>query len=77
MNGLTNAQYILYSQAQSTFLRIQAYDANIRTLRLAGNKSLSYYIFGEGEQSLYTMGQRLLIQNDPTNSSNYQSVIKV
>jgi len=77
MNGLTNSQRILYTQAQLTFLRIQEYDKNIRSRRIAGNKTLSYYVFGEGEQSLYNMGQLLLVQNDPVNTVNYQSVVKL
>ena len=77
MKGLTNAQLIMYNKATSTFLRIQAYDANIRSQRLAGNKTLSYYIFQEGEKPLYTMGQFLLIQNDPNNTVNYQEVVKI
>lgn len=77
MKGLTNAQLIMYNQATSTFRRIQAYDADIRTKRIAGNKSLSYYIFQEGEKSLYTMGQFLLNQNDPINAANYQDVVKI
>jgi hypothetical protein len=77
MKGLTNTQLIMYNQAASTFRRIQAYDANIRSQRLAGNKSVSYYTFQEGEKALYTMGQFLLNQNDPNNSPNYQDVVKI
>lgn len=77
MKGLTNTQLILYGQASNTFLRIQEYDAAIRSKRLAGNKKLSYYTFQAGEQALYNMGQFLLIQNDPVNTLLYQSVEKV
>ena len=79
MNGLTNNQVLLYSQAQRTFLRIQAYDAAIRVKRITGNATASYYVFKEGEQSLYNMGQRLLYQNDPVNAANglYNSVVKI
>ena len=77
MTGLTNNQLIKYNQATSTFLRIQAYDTNIRSQRLAGNKTLSYYIFQEGEKPLYTMGQFLLNQNDPNNAANYLDVVKI
>ena len=79
MTGLTNKQVLLYSQAQSTFLRIQAYDAEIRIKRIAGNKSLPYYAFEQGEQALYNMGQSLLYQNDPVNAAAglYNSVSKI
>ena len=79
MKALTNKQVLLYSQAQSTFLRIQAYDADIRIKRIAGNKTLSYYVFQEGEQALYNMGQNLFYQNDPVNAANglYNSVVKI
>lgn len=77
MKGLTNNQRVKYSMAENTFLRIQAYDNDIRTKRLAGNKSLSYYVFKEGEQMLYKQGQYLLVQNDATNESLYRSVVKV
>ena len=79
MKALTNKQRLLYAQAQSTFLRIQEYDKNIRAKRLVGNVTMSYYTFKEGEESLYNMGQRLLFQNDPVNAAGgvYNSVIKI
>jgi hypothetical protein len=77
MKALTYNQYLKYQLAQSTFLRIQAYDSAIRTKRLAGDSTASYYIFKEGEQVLYKMGQFILTENNPTNSSLYLSVVKV
>jgi len=77
MKALTYNQYILYSQAENTFLRIRAYDLDVKAKRVAGNTQLSYYNFKEGERSLYILGQRILIQNDATNSAIYQDVIKV
>ena len=77
MKALTYNQYLLYSQAETTFIRIRNYDLDIRLKRLAGNTELSYYTFKEGERSLYILGQRLLIQNDTTNSALYQDCIKV
>ena len=77
MKGLTNNQRVKYSMAENTFLRIQAYDTDIRTKRLAGNKTLSYYVFKEGEQVLYKQGQYLLVQNDAINEASYRSVVKV
>lgn len=66
-----------YALAQNTFFRIQAYDANIRNKRIAGDKTASYYTFKEGEQMLYRQGQFLLAQNDPTNVNLYQPVVKL
>lgn len=77
MQCLTNTQLQRYSLAQSTFLRIQAHDTAVSNARTAGNKSLSYYVFKEGEQALYRQGQFLLVQNDPTNVVRYESVVKV
>jgi len=77
MKALTNNQYILYSQAQATFTRIYAADLVTKSARVAGNKTLSYYTFKEGEQALYKMGQRLLIQNDPTNAASYYDFVKI
>ena len=79
MKALTNKQVLLYSQAQNTFLRIQAYDKDVRGKRIAGNKTLSYYTFQQGEQALYNMGQSLFYQNDPVNAATglYNSVVKI
>lgn len=84
MKALTNNQYILYSHAQSTFMRIRAYDLNIMNQRYdqvnkvyrPGYTSISYYVFKEGEQQLYKIGQRLMIQNDPVNAVNYYDIMK-
>jgi len=65
MKALTNNQRIHYRHAQATFFRIQDYNRYIRGQRIAGNKTLAYYVFKEGEQGLYSLGQRLLCQNDP------------
>jgi len=84
MVGLTNNQYILYSQAQSTFMRIYNYNLDIVTQRYdkvnkvyrPGYNSISYYVFKEGEQQLYKIGQRLMIQNDPVNAVNYYDFVQ-
>lgn len=76
MKAMTNAQRLKYSEAQTTFFRIQDYNRYVRRLRIAGNKTLAYYVFKEGEQGLYTLGQRLLFQNDPAGAAigKYNSI---
>jgi hypothetical protein len=78
MTGLTNSQYLIYSDAARIFLRVQAYNTDIRTRRIAGNKTLSYYIFADNtERIMYRKGQFILSQNDPTNTSLYQDVVQI
>ena len=76
MKAMTNSQRIHYANAQTTFFRIHDYNRYVRRLRIAGNKTLAYYVFKEGEQALYTLGQRLLFQNDPAGAAlgNYNSI---
>ena len=70
MTGLTNTQLLQYSDASRVFLRIKAFNQDIRTKRIAGNKTLSYYIFTDhAEKNAYRMGQFILTQNDPTNAA--------
>ena len=77
MKGLTHLQFSTYSSATYVFERIQSINSNVSTLRSAGDKSVRYYQFQTAdEQAMYTMGQRLLIQNDPDNASSYFSVQK-
>ncbi len=84
MKALTNNQYVFYSNAQNTFMRIYKYDLSILSQRYdlvnkvyrPGYSSISYYTFKEGEQQLYKMGQRLMIQNDPVNAANYYDFVK-
>jgi hypothetical protein len=77
MKGLIYSQLNKYSLAQNTFFRIEAYNTDIKAKRVAGDKTASYYTFKEGEQVLYRQGQFLLTQNDPTNATRYQSIVKV
>jgi hypothetical protein len=75
MKGLTFTQYQIYSNATAIFTRIQAYNANISTLRGNGDIEATYYQFGSAvEKTAFTMGQALLIQNDPTNAARYATI---
>ena len=66
MTGLTNTQLLQYSDASRVFLRIQALNLDIRNKRIAGNNTLSYYIFADyAEKNAYRIGQFILTQNDP------------
>jgi hypothetical protein len=77
MQGLTYAQLIKYSFAVNIFKQVEAYNANVATLRLAGNLSQSYYDFvSTEEKAQYTLGFSLLVQNDPA-YANYVPVQKV
>ena len=78
MKGLTFKQYRQYKDAVNTFFKVQAYNTNIRNLRLQGVTTVSYYTFADTtEQKQYTLGRMLLIQNDPTNASSYVPVEKI
>lgn len=78
MKGLSYMQYLEYQMAVSTFLRIQAFNTSIKTQRLAGNTSVSYYVFqSQVEELQFKQGRILLLQNDPTNASTYTPVEKV
>ena len=77
MNGLTYAQLLKYSNAVNIFKRVEAYNANVASLRAAGNTTQSYYDFQNAEeQTKYKLGLFLLVQNDPT-YANYQPVQKI
>lgn len=80
MTGLTNSQLLGYSNATSIFLRVQAFNQNIRTKRLAGATGISYYVFANNtEAALYRQGQFLLSQNDPTGAAagTYNDVVEI
>jgi hypothetical protein len=75
MKGLTFTQYRIYSNATSIFTRVQAFNANVSTLRGLGNDKISYYQFGSAvEREAFIQGQMLLIQNDPTNAARYATI---
>jgi hypothetical protein len=78
MKGLTYMQYKEYKTAVNTFFRVQAYDAAIYNERLQGAASVSYYTFANStEQTHYTLGRMLLIQNDPDNATKYVPIEKI
>ncbi len=78
MKGLTHMQYRDYRVAVNTFFRVQAYDAAIYRQRLKGYTDVSYYSFANStEQTQYTQGRMLLIQNDPQNIDNYKEIEKI
>jgi hypothetical protein len=69
MRGLTFTQYRKYTTAVSTYRRVEAYNANISTLRGNGDKGQTYYIYrSNDEETTYTLGLYLLTQNDPANT---------
>ena len=75
MKGLTFTQFQTYSSAVGIFNRVQRYNANISTLRGQGDLTQRYYTFQSNEEeSMYTMGRFLLVQNDPLNAQNYLPV---
>jgi hypothetical protein len=78
MKGLAYSQYLKYKEAISIFLKVQAYDTNIRLQRLGGNTDISYYTFANStEQTKYTLGRMILIQNDPTRPELYLPIEKI
>jgi len=78
MKGLTYMQYKEYKAAVNTFFRIQAYDTAIAFQRQQGKLDVSYYVFrSTTEQTQYTQGRMLLIQNDSKNAARYVPVQKI
>ena len=78
MTGLANSQYLIYNDAARIFLRVQAFNQSVRTRRIAGNRTLSYYVFADNtEKTLYRQGQFILSENDPTNTALYQDVEQI
>lgn len=77
MRGLTFMQYRDYSEAVNIFRTVEAYNANVSTIRGNGNLGVSYYIFNSSEdETKYKQGQFILVQNDPLNANNYNPVQK-
>lgn len=78
MKGLTYMQYKQYKAAVNTFFRVQAYNTAIAFQRQQGKADVSYYVFKDSaEQTQFTLGRMLLIQNDPKNANNYISLEKI
>ena len=70
-------QYRDYSEAVNIFRTVEAYNANVSTIRGNGNLGVSYYIFNSSEdETKYKQGQFILVQNDPLNANNYNPVQK-
>lgn len=66
MSGLTNVQFIQYSNAWNTFNRIQKYDSNVSTSIHNGASGLQYYTFSNyTEKNLFNQGQALHFQIYP------------
>ena len=77
MTGLTFIQYRQYTTAVNMFRTVEAYNSNVSTLRGNGTIGLSYYTFtSTTDESDYTMGRYILVQNDPNNAANYIPVQK-
>jgi hypothetical protein len=75
MKGLTLTQFRYYSECTSIFNKVQAYNANVSTLRAQGQTGLSYYQFKTSEEGTkFTQGRFLLVQNDPGNAASYDLV---
>lgn len=75
MKGLTLTQFRYYSDCTSIFTKVQAYNANISTLRAEGQVELSYYQFKTSEEATkFIQGRFLLIQNDPGNAASYDLI---
>jgi len=71
-------QYKEYKAAVNTFFRVQDYDTAIAFLRQNGKLDVSYYVFKDStEQTQYTQGRMLLIQNDSKNAARYVPVEKI
>ena len=78
MKAMTSSQLQQYAEAQNTFLRVNAYNKDIQTRRLAGDTTATYYAFkGSNERDMYTRGRFLLIQNDPKNAAQYRVIQQV
>jgi hypothetical protein len=64
---------VIYQTYWNTYERIESYNLNVSTLRSAGDRTLSYYLFnGNQEQIAYTNGRMLHIQRYP--NSNWTPV---
>jgi hypothetical protein len=78
MKALTPSQRLHYAQATSIFTRVQAFNNAVRGQRLAGNTQISYYVFVDNtEKTMFTLGQFILTQNDPSNAALYATVRQI
>jgi hypothetical protein len=75
--GLTNLQYIQYTNAWNTFNRIQRYDSNVSTAVHNGATGLQYYNFSNYiEKNAFIQGQQLHIKLYPSFSTLWYTVEK-
>ena len=75
MIGLSNSQRLYYSMSVAIFMRVRAFNQDVKNKRGAGNKSVTYYVFADNtEKTMYRDGQNILIQNDPINLLNYYDI---
>ena len=64
-----------YQQYWNTYNRIQTINSNISTIRSAGDKTQTYYIFiNYDELTSFTLGQYLHVQRYP--DSNWTAISK-
>ena len=71
--GLTDSDRRKYQYYWDTFNRIQSYNTTVSTLRNAGDKTKTYYIYiSYAEREAYTNGQMLHTRQYP--GSNWASV---
>lgn len=67
LKSLTFSQYAEYKYAIGIYLKVEAFNSNVSTLRDTGNTGIPYYNFvSYKEENSYTLGQMLLIQTNPT-----------
>ena len=65
----------MYQNYWTTFEAVEIYNYNVSTLRSAGDKTQTYYMFlGNAEQVAYKNGRMLHIQRYP--NSNWKPVSK-
>lgn len=66
MTGLTYSQYAEYKSAVAVYNKVETYNSNVSTLRGTGITGITYYEFSTSqEQTMYSLGLMLLIQNNP------------
>jgi len=73
--AVPNSLKIMYQQNWNIYNRVQTYNANISTLRAAGDLTQDYYTYVTYEElNGFTIGQFLHLQRYP--NSNWDSIPK-